>query len=153
MTGAAPVPVPPPRPVVMNTMSEPSSAWRICSESSTAALFPTSGLAPAPRPFVSFIPSWSFIGARFERSAWQSVFAARNSIPATPEAIMRLTAFPPPPPIPMTRILAAGGTASSKLTLKGSFCRPGLLSIVIIRDLLVMVRTSPRTSCARNCRS
>jgi hypothetical protein len=34
-----------------------------------AALLPTSGLAPAPRPFVNFIPSCSFIGARLARSA------------------------------------------------------------------------------------
>ena len=36
-TGAAPVPVPPPRPVVMKTMSEPSRASQILSVSSTAA--------------------------------------------------------------------------------------------------------------------
>ena len=55
--GAAPVPVPPPRPVVTNTMSAPSSASMILSESSRAALRPTSGLAPAPRPLVSLTPS------------------------------------------------------------------------------------------------
>ena len=47
-TGAAPVPVPPPRPAVMKTMSEPSRASQIFSVSSTAAWRPTSGLAPAP---------------------------------------------------------------------------------------------------------
>ena len=37
MTGAAPVPVPPPRPVVTKIMSAPSSAWMIFSVSSSAA--------------------------------------------------------------------------------------------------------------------
>ena len=63
-TGAAPVPVPPPRPVVMKTMSEPSRASQIFSVSSTAAWRPTSGLAPAPRPLVSLPPIWIFTGAR-----------------------------------------------------------------------------------------
>ena len=53
MTGAAPVPVPPPMPAVTKTMSAPSSAAAICSRSSSAALRPTSGLAPAPSPLVS----------------------------------------------------------------------------------------------------
>ena len=57
MMGAAPVPVPPPSPAVTNTMSAPSSASMILSESSSAALRPTSGLAPAPKPLVSFTPS------------------------------------------------------------------------------------------------
>ena len=50
MIGAAPVPVPPPSPAVTKTMSAPSSASMILSESSSAALRPTSGLAPAPKP-------------------------------------------------------------------------------------------------------
>ena len=62
-TGAAPEPVPPPRPDVMKIMSEPSSASMILSVSSSAALRPTSGLAPAPRPLVSFAPSCNFSGA------------------------------------------------------------------------------------------
>ncbi len=37
MTGAAPVPVPPPIPAVTNTMSAPSSAWAISSRLSSAA--------------------------------------------------------------------------------------------------------------------
>ena len=54
--GAAPVPVPPPIPEVTNTMSAPSSASSILSLVSSAALRPTSGLAPAPRPLVNFSP-------------------------------------------------------------------------------------------------
>src|SRR5580692_3846927 len=115
MIGAAPVPVPPPRPVVTNTMSAPSSASIILSESSSAALRPTSGFAPAPSPLVSFTPSCSFTGACDMRSACRSVFAAMNSMPSTPASIMRLTALPPPPPTPITLILASLRASSLKL--------------------------------------
>ena len=56
-TGAAPDPVPPPMPAVMNTMFAPSSSRSISSRASSAANFPTSGLAPAPSPFVVSRPS------------------------------------------------------------------------------------------------
>ena len=115
MIGAAPVPVPPPRPAVTNTMSAPSRASMILSESSSAALRPISGLAPAPRPLVSFTPSWIFTGARDMRSACRSVLATTNSMPSMPASIMRLTALPPPPPTPMTLILASLRVSSLKL--------------------------------------
>ena len=54
ITGAAPVPVPPPRPVVTKIMSAPDSALMIMSMSSSAACRPMFGSAPAPRPLVSF---------------------------------------------------------------------------------------------------
>jgi len=57
MIGAAPVPVPPPNPAVTNTMSAPSRASMILSASSSAPRRPISGLAPAPRPVVSLVPS------------------------------------------------------------------------------------------------
>ena len=50
ITGAAPVPVPPPIPAVMKAMCAPRSASAIWSRASSAAHFPASGLAPAPRP-------------------------------------------------------------------------------------------------------
>src|SRR5580700_8710438 len=105
-TGAAPLPVPPPNPAVTKTMSAPSSASRIFSVSSSAALRPTSGFAPAPRPFVNFAPSCNFTGAWESFSACKSVFAAMNSTPSTFARIMRLTAFDPPPPAPITFIFA-----------------------------------------------
>ena len=46
ITGAAPVPVPPPSPAVTNTMSAPLSASLMSSRDSAAAPKPTSGLAP-----------------------------------------------------------------------------------------------------------
>jgi hypothetical protein len=105
-TGAAPEPVPPPRPEVTNTISAPSSASRIFSVSSSAAFRPTSGFAPAPNPLVSFEPSWSFTGACDIFSAWVSELAAMNSTPSTLARIMRLTALQPPPPTPITLIFA-----------------------------------------------
>ena len=55
--GAPPVPVPPPRPVVTKTMSDPSRTSMILSVSSNAAWRPTSGSAPAPRPLVRRPPN------------------------------------------------------------------------------------------------
>ena len=54
--GAAPVPVPPPMPAVINTMSVPSRALEIWVRLSSADWRPTSGLEPAPWPSVSFSP-------------------------------------------------------------------------------------------------
>src|SRR5712692_3538926 len=101
-TGAAPLPVPPPRPAVIKIMSEPSSASIIFSVSSSAALRPTSGLAPAPRPLVSFAPSCSFTGACDSFNACRSVLAVMNSTPSRLARIMRFTALHPPPPTPIT---------------------------------------------------
>ena len=113
MTGAAPVPVPPPRPAVTKTISAPSSDSMILSESSSAARRPTSGFAPAPSPLVSLTPSCSLIAALELCSACTSVLAAMNSTPSTWAAIMRLTALLPPPPTPITLMRAPRGEASS----------------------------------------
>ena len=58
MTGAAPVPVPPPIPAVMNTMLvlSPMSSFT-SSRDSMAALRPTSGSDPAPWPPVRVSPN------------------------------------------------------------------------------------------------
>ncbi len=81
MTGAAPVPVPPPRPVVTKTMSAPLKTSRIWSVSSSAAARPTFGSAPAPRPLVNCAPICTFTGAAlFCRACW-SVLATMNSTP------------------------------------------------------------------------
>ena len=53
MIGAAPVPVPPPMPAVMNTMCAPSRCSPISGIASSAAPMPTSGWAPAPSPCVT----------------------------------------------------------------------------------------------------
>src|SRR6266545_1833871 len=112
-TGAAPVPVPPPSPAVLNTMSAPSSSRVIWSGSSSTALRPISGFAPAPSPPVSFAPSCTRIGASEVRSAWLSVFATMRSTPVNFASTIRLTEFPPAPPRPITLILATGRVSSS----------------------------------------
>ncbi len=52
ITGAAPLPVPPPIPAVMNTRSEPSRTIARSSREASAASRPSVGFAPAPRPRV-----------------------------------------------------------------------------------------------------
>mmetsp|Transcript_3431 Transcript_3431/g.5115 ORF Transcript_3431/g.5115 Transcript_3431/m.5115 type:complete len:205 (-) Transcript_3431:377-991(-) len=58
-TGAAPLPVPPPIPAVMNIMSLPFTIASISSLDSIAASYPTLGLPPAPNPFVNLRPIFS----------------------------------------------------------------------------------------------
>ena len=71
---------------------------------SSAALRPTSGLAPAPRPFVAFSPIRILCVADDWSRAGLSEFTATNSTSFTPHLTIRLTAFPPPPPTPITFI-------------------------------------------------
>ena len=106
ITGAAPVPVPPPIPAVINTMSAPSRASLISSIDSSAACSPTSGFAPAPSPLVIFSPSCTFVSASEFLSACLSVLNTKNSTPLTPASIILFTALFPPPPTPTTLILA-----------------------------------------------
>ncbi len=105
-TGAPPVPVPPPSPAVTKTMSAPLRTSSISSAWSIAALAPTSGSAPAPRPRVSSRPMSSLTSASLISSACASVLIAMNSTPLRPTSIIRLTALTPPPPIPTTLITA-----------------------------------------------
>ena len=106
ITGAAPVPVPPPSPAVTNTMSAPLSASLMSSRDSAAAPWPICGLAPAPRPFVRFAPMCSLRSASVIWSACASVLAAMNSTPDRPASIIRFTALVPPPPTPTTLMTA-----------------------------------------------
>ena len=99
---AAPVPVPPPIPPVMNTISAPPSISVITSRSASTASRPTSAFAPAPRPLVRFLPIWILCFAALFSRSWASVFTTMKSTPCIPAWIMRFTAFPPAPPTPMT---------------------------------------------------
>src|SRR5690606_2864126 len=110
---AAPVPVPPPMPVVMKTMSAPCRASAMRSRSSSAAWRPTSGLVPAPRPLVTLRPSCRMVRACTFFSAWASVLAQMNSTPSILLRTIWLTALPPPPPTPMTLMTALGVTLST----------------------------------------
>ncbi len=106
MTGAAPVPVPPPMPAVTKTMSASPMASLMAPMLSRAASRPMPGLAPAPRPLVSLSPSWILSSAEDRLRAWISVLAAMKVTPFSAEDIMFWTALPPPPPTPMTLIFA-----------------------------------------------
>jgi len=113
-TGAAPVPVPPPMPAVMNNMSRPSRLFAISTRLSSAASRPTSGSAPAPNPLVLFGPSCIFASTPDLSRSCTSVFAAMTRTPlkmsfsdASRACIMRLTALPPAPPMPMTPIFTS----------------------------------------------
>ena len=112
--GAAPVPVPPPIPQVMKTISAffwvsvSRSNARIASFDSFAALSPISGRAPQPLPPVIFSPIVTLFAARQCLKSCISVLTPTNSTPLTPSSIIRLTALLPAPPIPKTTILATG---------------------------------------------
>ena len=61
ITGAAPVPVPPPRPAAMNSKSTPRRRFvRSCLDSSAAAA-PSSGNPPVPNPLVIVFPISIFL--------------------------------------------------------------------------------------------
>mmetsp|Transcript_15285 Transcript_15285/g.26205 ORF Transcript_15285/g.26205 Transcript_15285/m.26205 type:complete len:289 (+) Transcript_15285:280-1146(+) len=104
MTGAAPLPVPPPIPAVRNTRSAPSRAAEICSLLSSADFKPIEGSPPQPSPRVSLEPIWSRLGDLDVMSAWASVLMTQKSTPVSSDATIRFTALPPPPPTPSTRI-------------------------------------------------
>ena len=114
-TGAAPVPVPPPIPAVINTMSAPFSASSISDSLSSAAFSPISGLAPAPSPLVSFAPICNLMSAFASFKVWRSVFNAINSTPERPPSLILLIALFPPPPTPITLILAKALFSTSML--------------------------------------
>ena len=106
ITGAAPVPVPPPIPQVTNTISAPSINCFTSSMLSSAAFCPTSGWAPAPRPLVIFSPIWSTVGALHRVKACLSVLTPTNSTPPMASSTILFTALFPAPPTPITMILA-----------------------------------------------
>ena len=103
--GAAPVPVPPPIPAVTNTICVPLRASMIASLFSSADFWPISGFAPAPLPEVTFSPIWIFCSASERARACLSVLIAIRWTPLMPALPMRLIAFPPPPPTPITLML------------------------------------------------
>jgi hypothetical protein len=76
ITGAAPVPVPPPRPGGDEDHVGALQQFDDASVFSSAAWRPISGLEPAPRPLVILAPSCSLLGTWHAESAWMSVFMA-----------------------------------------------------------------------------
>ena len=81
MTGAAPVPVPPPMPAVMKSMSMgvPNTTAAIWSCASSAALRPAVELVPAPRPR----PICILVGTSQPSSACESVLQTMKLQPWT----------------------------------------------------------------------
>ena len=97
------VPVPPPIPAVMNTISVPSDkAWRMVSAYCSAKLRAISGLAPAPRPFS---PMSSLLGMLEPSSACLSVLIMRKETSSIPVSYICSTALEPPPPTPTTLMM------------------------------------------------
>ena len=82
ISGAAPVPVPPPIPAVINTIRVLCSRIvLIKSILSIADRRPLSGWQPAPRPSVSSFPNWIRFFTRLWRKACISVLQTTNSTP------------------------------------------------------------------------
>ena len=82
ITGAAPVPVPPPIPAVINNILVLSDImFFISSAFSRAAFSATSGFEPAPKPL---LPSFIFLGIGLCISARSSVLHTMKSTPFIP---------------------------------------------------------------------
>ena len=117
MTGAAPVPVPPPMPAVMNAILVPSfSILRTDSRLSSAASRAFAGLLPAPRPS---LPSCKCTGTGESLRACASVLQSTNDTSWMPSLYMWLTALPPPPPTPITLIIQFSLCGSPKSRMFG----------------------------------
>mmetsp|Transcript_529 Transcript_529/g.1245 ORF Transcript_529/g.1245 Transcript_529/m.1245 type:complete len:327 (+) Transcript_529:487-1467(+) len=105
-TGAAPLPVPPPIPLVIKHKSAPLTMALISSRDSSAARRPISGSPPAPRPRVTEEPMlriWAPLALERPR-ACASVLMDQNSTPDMRVSSIRSTALLPPPPTPNTLI-------------------------------------------------
>ena len=115
---AAPVPVPPPIPAVMNTILVPSfSCALISSILSSAASRARSGRLPAPSPCVMLRPSCSFTGTGDSANAWLSVLQRTNVTSWIPSRYMWFTALPPPPPTPITLMIFGESVGKSNCTI------------------------------------
>ena len=117
--GAAPVPVPHPRPQVIKIISAHSSAALISSLDSSAAFFPVSGSAQAPNQLVIIFQIFNLVGASELNNACVSVFIETNSTHSKPHSIILLTAFCPAQPTQTTLILATGEIPAPILTSSG----------------------------------
>mmetsp|Transcript_25354 Transcript_25354/g.45738 ORF Transcript_25354/g.45738 Transcript_25354/m.45738 type:complete len:290 (+) Transcript_25354:610-1479(+) len=147
-TGAAPLPVPPPIPLVMKHRSAPATMALISSRDSSAARRPMSGSPPAPRPRVTEEPMLRMAAPlAFERPrAWASVLMAQNSTPPMRVSSIRSTALLPPPPTPNT-LITQGLNPPSGIKAVGLLESAVLLACCcssIIRRIIPLSRRSPK---------
>mmetsp|Transcript_38704 Transcript_38704/g.74204 ORF Transcript_38704/g.74204 Transcript_38704/m.74204 type:complete len:257 (-) Transcript_38704:16-786(-) len=145
-TGAAPLPVPPPIPAVMNTKSASDTASFNWSRDSSAALSPSSGFPPVPRPRVNLSPICTVFDASELSRACASVFTAQNSTPPRPELIILFTALPPPPPTPMTLMRASSMRRGGRRLSEFSRLHDGASLLFLVCDLRrLLLRRDTRT--------
>ena len=138
MIGAAPVPVPPPIPAVMNTILVPSFSMALMSSMlSSAALRARAGRLPAPRPS---LPSCSFTGTGESFNAWLSVLHSTNVTSCMPSRYMWFTALPPPPPTPITLMIFGESVGKSNCAISS-----------MIIEFLIISYHRPRISHWRFC--
>jgi hypothetical protein len=116
-TGAEPVPVPPPMPAVIKTMSAPVMTSNNAVPAFFGGLTAQHGVAADAQPFrdafAQLKPHRRFVPAQ---GLAESVLAVMNSTWESPASIMRLTALPPAPPSPMI-LMDAGCSLKSSLNL------------------------------------
>ncbi|OPY42809.1 MAG: hypothetical protein A4E42_01524 [Methanoregulaceae archaeon PtaU1.Bin222] len=112
-TGAEPVPVPPPIPAVMKQRSAFSRSASSVGLAISAALFPTSGYPPAPRPLVRDLPMRTLLSDWIISRCCLSVLIAMVSAPETPIWCSLLMVLFPAPPQPMITIRGCPMNSSS----------------------------------------
>mmetsp|Transcript_31900 Transcript_31900/g.48926 ORF Transcript_31900/g.48926 Transcript_31900/m.48926 type:complete len:235 (-) Transcript_31900:224-928(-) len=138
-TGAAPLPVPPPIPLVTKHKSVPCTMAPISLRLSSAAIRPTSGLPPAPNPRVADAPMFNTLAPRaLDRpKAWASVLIAQKSTPPTAVSNIRSTALHPPPPTPIT-LMTQGLNPPSGMTAPSVDCAI-LEDVLLVEEDVVVV--------------
>ena len=103
MTGAAPVPVPPPMPAVTNTMCDAGEVIADFLDRLLGGRAADLGLRAGAEALGDLQAHLDdAVGAATSVSACASVLATTKSTPARPDVIMLLTALPPAPPTPHT---------------------------------------------------
>jgi hypothetical protein len=90
----------------MNIISDPFIAFLISEICSSADSLPIFGNPPHPNPFVSVLPIKIFISASTKSRCALSVLIAIISAPLIPFLYSQLVALHPPPPTPITFMLA-----------------------------------------------
>ncbi len=112
-SGAAPEPVPPPRPTQIKMIPLSRTAARISSTASSAACFPREGSPPVPIPFKSVDPNWILLLETDVERALTSVFSVSSSASSLPSKAIRSSTLAPAPPTPITLTPNSASTGNS----------------------------------------